>query len=172
MKNEERTNYNKLKEETRKTIDGQKVSESLEQNQKNAAASFAWTWKGWFLFILGKVEEARKCYDKSIELDPVNLYGWSGKLWTNFILGKVADLIETTEKVTEINSENKYAWNIKGCTNFILGKVNKSLDCYEKYIEIDKRYGQSVPHGTLEPDIQHGTSSPDTIIGGGGNDIF
>ena len=114
------------------------MGESLEKKQKKAAASYAWTWKDWFFFILGKVEEGRKCYDKSIELDPMNLDGLSGKLWTNFILGK----------------------------------VNKSLDCYEKYIEIDKRYDQSVPHRTLEPDIQHGTSSPDIIIGGRGNDIF
>jgi hypothetical protein len=37
----------------------------------------------------------------------------------------------------------------------------------------NKTYGQSVPYGTFEPDIQNGIPSPDTIIGGGGsNDIF
>ncbi len=100
-------------------------NESPEQKQKNAAS--AWTWKGWFLFTLGKVEVARKCYDKAIELDPTNLYGWGGKFWTYFILGKVAEFTESTEKVIKINPENKYAWGIKCWSYYILGNVQKSL---------------------------------------------
>ena len=48
-----RINNNKIKEDKRKTTDETK-NKSAEQKQKDAAV--AWTWKGWFLFILGKVE--------------------------------------------------------------------------------------------------------------------
>jgi tetratricopeptide (TPR) repeat protein len=135
LKSEEKTNDNKIKEDIRKTIDETR-NRSPEQKQKDAAV--AWTWKGWFLFILGKVEIASKCYDKAIELDPKNSYGWGGKFWIYYTLGKILEFIESAEKVTEINPENKYAWSIKGWTFFILGKVENSLECYEKYIELDK----------------------------------
>ena len=101
--------------------------------------AIAWSWKGWYIFIMGKLELAKKCYDKATELDPKNFYGWWGKFWTHFILGKVADFQESADKLTEIIPENEYAWSIKGWTHFILGKVEKSLECYEKYIEIRKR---------------------------------
>src|SRR5436190_5375473 len=97
---------------------GEVENDSSEQK----AAAIAWNWKGWFVFTMGKVEIARKCYDKAIELDPKNFYGWWGKFWTHFILGKIAEFQESGDKLTEIIPENAYASSIKCWTDFILGK--------------------------------------------------
>ena len=115
------------------------MTESVKASSERRAAAIAWTWKGWNVFIMGKVKLAKKCYDKAIELDPDNFYGWWGKFWTHFILGKVADFQEPADKLTEITPENEFAWIIRGWTHFILGKVDRSLECYEKYMELTKR---------------------------------
>ena len=122
MKSEESTNNKRIKEDIRKPIDVTR-NKSTEQKEKDAAV--AWTWKGWFLFILGKVEIAGKCYDKAIELDSKNIYGWGGKFWTHYILGKVPEFIKSAEKVTDIYPENKYAWGIKGWAYYMLGTVER-----------------------------------------------
>ena len=77
MKSKESKNLNKLEEKTRKAID-EKTNKTPEPEQNYGAAS-ACKWKGLFLFILGKVEESRKCYDRSIELDPMYIYGTERK---------------------------------------------------------------------------------------------
>lgn len=79
MKREERRDNNTLKEEITTTTHAAR-SRSLQQKQKKSAST--WIWRDWFIFILGKVEVARRCYDKAIELDSRNPYGWSGKFWT------------------------------------------------------------------------------------------
>jgi tetratricopeptide (TPR) repeat protein len=135
LKIEGKTDDNNLKEEITTTTHEPR---GKSQHQKQKESAYAWIWKGWFLFILGKVEVARKCYDKAIELDSRNPYGWGGKFWTYFVLGKVAEFIESAEKGTDRNPENKYAWIIESLTYFVLGKVEKSLEFYEKYIELDK----------------------------------
>jgi tetratricopeptide (TPR) repeat protein len=108
--------------------------QSGSSEQKAAAA--AWNWKGLLAFMMGKVEMARKCYDKAVELDPNNSYGWWGKFWTHFVLGKAVEFQQSADELTDIIPENEHAWSFKGWTHFILGKVDKSLECYEKYIEL------------------------------------
>ena len=67
MKSKESKNLNKFEEKTRKAM-GETTNKTPKPEQKKYDAPSACNWKGLFLFILGKVDESKKCYDGSIDL--------------------------------------------------------------------------------------------------------
>jgi tetratricopeptide (TPR) repeat protein len=114
------------------------------------------TLKGNALSNLGKYEEAIKCYDKSLEINPNNpiliLFNKSGILIskdaTNTWLGKVRAfsnldievMLEIYEKLLKNSPNNAYAWTWKGNILSNLGKYEEAIKCYDKSLEINPNY--------------------------------
>ena len=71
-------------------------------------------WKRKCLFQLEKYDEAIKCYDKAMEIQPNYSYAWSGKGNVYSNLKKYDEAIKCYDKAIELESDNVYAWNGKG----------------------------------------------------------
>ena len=41
------------------------MREAENESSEQKAVAIAWNWNGWFIFIIGKVELARKCHDRA-----------------------------------------------------------------------------------------------------------
>jgi tetratricopeptide (TPR) repeat protein len=57
----------------------------------------AWYQKGTTLQRLGRNEEALDCYEKALELNPMNMYIWFSKALLLASMGKVGDAIQALD---------------------------------------------------------------------------
>ncbi len=139
--------------EQRKEIDSQK------EMHKKTTTDYAidWDWKGWFFFLIGKFELAKKCYDKSLELlgrdksldiqpapsEPKYLYplafAMGGKFVTLFNLGKLDEYTKDLEKLEEAHPENTYIKYSGSWKYYFLGEFDKALEWLEKWMELEER---------------------------------
>ena len=62
----------------------------------------AWNNKGYALFNQGKDDEAEKCFDKALEIDPENMDALLNKGGALGGQGKYEDMIRFSEKYLEI----------------------------------------------------------------------
>ncbi|TRZ90245.1 MAG: tetratricopeptide repeat protein [Methanosarcinales archaeon] len=102
-----------------------------------------WYNKGITLGKLGKYDEAIKCYDKAIEIDPEDLDTWNNKGVALFNLGKYDEAIECYDKSIEINPEHVLAWILKGLVLEYYKKYDEAIECYDKAIEINPEFADA-----------------------------
>jgi tetratricopeptide (TPR) repeat protein len=93
--------------------------------------------KGISLGILKQCEEAIRCFDKAIELDPDNGPAWTNKSWALNLLSRYDEAIECCNKAIEINNNQKMAWFNKGVSLDKLERFYEAIECYDKTIELD-----------------------------------
>jgi predicted amidohydrolase len=99
-----------------------------------------WFRKGVALGELGKYEEAIKCYDKAIEIEPNYEDAWYNKGVALGELGKYEEAIKCYDKAIEIEPNYEDAWYNKGWNLGKLGKYEEAIKCYDKAIEIKPNY--------------------------------
>ena len=101
----------------------------------------AWEWsdKGNSIARLGRDEEAIRCYDKALEIDPRNAVFWTNKGGSLAILGRDEEAIRCYDKALEIDPRLAAAWDSKGSSLAILGRDEEAIRCYDKALEIDPR---------------------------------
>ena len=99
-----------------------------------------WSNKGIALDTLGKYQEAIKCYDKSIEINPRDAGAWNNKGTALNTLGKHQEAIKCYGKALEITPRYFEAWNNKGVALGRFGKHPEAIVCYDKALEINPRY--------------------------------
>ena len=89
-------------------------------------------------------EEALKCFNKAIELDPNYAHSWHNKGFTLYILGKFQEALKCINKAIELDTNFIYAWNVKGLCLKGLGKNQEALKCFNKAIELDPTYDRAL----------------------------
>jgi len=99
----------------------------------------AWGWrnKGSALYFLGKYDEAVKCYDESIKIDPSNPIVWNNRGLALYYLGKYDEAILAYEHAITIDPSDADAWNSKGNSLNSLGKSVEAKKCYDKARELE-----------------------------------
>jgi len=99
----------------------------------------AWGWrnKGSALYFLGKYDEAIKCYDESIKIDPSNPVVWNNKGLALYYLEKFDEAIASYEHAIIIDPSDADAWNSKGNSLNSLKKYEEAILAYEHAIIID-----------------------------------
>ena len=99
----------------------------------------AWGWrnKGSALYFLGKYDEAIKCYDESIKIDPSNPVVWNNKGLALYYLEKFDEAIASYEHAIIIDPSDADAWNSKGNSLNSLKKYEEAILAYEHAITID-----------------------------------
>jgi curved DNA-binding protein CbpA len=99
----------------------------------------AWGWrnKGGALYFLGKYDEAIKCYNQSIKIDPSNPVVWNNKGLAEYFLGKYDESITSYDHAISIDPSDADAWNSKGNSLHSLGRYDEAVTSYDHAISID-----------------------------------
>ena len=88
------------------------------------------------LLNLKKFEEAIRCCDKALEIDPKNLAALLFKGLAFEVLKRYDEAIRCCDKALEIYP-NATIWNSKGRLLYQLGMYSEAIGCYNKASEID-----------------------------------
>ncbi len=98
--------------------------------------SWGWNNKGISYGNLSKLEQAIKCYDKAIEIDPNNSGAWDNKGNALRLTGRNKEALECYNNAIKINPSNASAWANKGAVLSTLGQLNDSLQCLHRALDI------------------------------------
>jgi eukaryotic-like serine/threonine-protein kinase len=114
--------------------------ESIQPPQLNDPACQEWYNKGFSFDKLGRTEDALRCYDKCLELNPQYTDAWHGKGLDLFVLGQYEEAIVCYDKTLELDPHKADAWNQKGVSLGCLGKFEEAIHCFDKALELNPDY--------------------------------
>jgi eukaryotic-like serine/threonine-protein kinase len=102
----------------------------------------AWEWsnKGSSLNSLGRHEEAIRCFDKALEIDPRFAGAWTMKGGSLDRLSRYDEAIRCFDKALEIDPCFAGAWNNKGTSLRSLGRYDEAFHCLDKALQLNPRY--------------------------------
>jgi tetratricopeptide (TPR) repeat protein len=105
----------------------------------------AWEWanKGISLAALGYKEEAIRCYDRTIEVNPRYANVWYSKGNSLAALGDKEKAIRCYDRALEIDSKYAHAWSNKGIALRALGQIEEAIRCYDRALEIEPKLVQT-----------------------------
>jgi tetratricopeptide (TPR) repeat protein len=107
-------------------------------SQTNSYESRSYRLKGLCLSELGKHEDAMKCINKSLEIDPNDTYTWYEKGNVLTKLGKYEAAIDAYEKLIKIDPGGWLdVWIRKGGLHALLGNSKKAVDCWDRALKIN-----------------------------------
>jgi len=92
---------------------------------------------------LGTYEEALKCFNNAIELDPLNVMAWHNKGVALDKLNKYKDAIGCFDNAIGIKPKCVKAWNNKGVVLLHMDYYEESNECFNEAIEIDPLYADA-----------------------------
>ena len=110
--------------------------------KKEPLAEEDWNNKGNALDALGKFQDAIKCYDKSLKINPRYDLAWGNKGNALKHLGKPQEAIECFDKALEINPRFAEMWSNKGNALSELGKHQEAIECFDKALEINPKFAE------------------------------
>ena len=101
----------------------------------------AWEWnnKGSSLYSLGRYDDAIRCHDKALELDPRDTAAWNNKGGSLANLNRYDEAIRCYDRALELDPRDAKAWNNKGLSLAKLGRYDDAIRCYDKALELDPR---------------------------------
>ncbi|MFB3766670.1 MAG: tetratricopeptide repeat protein [Methanotrichaceae archaeon] len=106
----------------------------------NKSDPVAWFDKGQKLISQGKYNEAIKCFNEAVEINPLYANAWCYKGKALYKLGKYEEAIKAFDRAIEVDPLFAVAWNNKGLTLSSLGKYDDAFKCYDKAIEINPEF--------------------------------
>jgi tetratricopeptide (TPR) repeat protein len=80
--------------------------------------------------------KAMECFDKAIDLDPLNYLAWSNKGLILKKLNRKEDAIACYDKAIEINPKFPNAWFNKGVLLGTIGKIDDAITCLDEVLKI------------------------------------
>ena len=96
-----------------------------------------WSNKGASLGCLGRYEEAIRCCDKALDIDPQYTRAWNNKSNSLKSLGRYEEAIRCCDKALEIDPQYLYAWNNKSNSLKSLGRYEEAIRCHDQALKID-----------------------------------
>lgn len=88
------------------------------------------------LINLNRFDEAIKCDDKVLKIDPNDFGVWNNKGFSLYELYRSDEAIECYDKALEINPNFFEAWANKGLALESLDRLDEAVECYNKALEI------------------------------------
>ena len=98
-----------------------------------------WEWnnKSSNLNTLGLFDEAIRCANKAISLNPNYDYSWGYKADALHNLGKFNEAIDCYQRMLDLGNNDATTWGNKGLSYRALMQYDKALECYEKALKIE-----------------------------------
>ena len=115
------------------------TGDAIRLPEPSALAAWEWNNKGVSLDSLGRFEEAIRCHDKAMELDPRHPSAWNNKGTSLDKLGRHEEATRCYDRALELDSQNAAAWNNKAVSLGRLGRHEEQIRCYDKALELDPR---------------------------------
>jgi tetratricopeptide (TPR) repeat protein len=100
-----------------------------------------WNDKGVSLDNLGRSDEALRCYDRAIELDPRLTLAWCSKGASLNALGRHEEALGCYDKALELDPEYTGAWLNKGHLLHDLNRDEEALCCFDRAVALDPANG-------------------------------
>jgi serine/threonine protein kinase len=114
--------------------------ESIQPPQLDDPTFWEWYNKGFSFDKLGRTEDAMRCYDKCLDLNPQYADAWHGKGLDFFVLGRDEEAIDCYDKALELDPRKADAWNQKGISLGSLGRFEEAIKCFDKALELNPNY--------------------------------
>jgi tetratricopeptide (TPR) repeat protein len=96
-----------------------------------------WSAKGRAFYMKGEHNEAIRCYNKALEINPQNEIVWSRKGHVLSKLQRSNEAIKCFSKALQINPEDKTVWSNLGHALSDLRRYSEAVECYTKALSID-----------------------------------
>ena len=97
----------------------------------------AWNEEANSLCSLGKYDEAIKCLNRAIELDPTNPHFWNNKSVIFCIQGSYEEAMQCLDKVIFIDPHFSAALNSKGEILMKMGRYSEAIKYFNRAIKIN-----------------------------------
>lgn len=101
--------------------------------------AWEWTQKGGSLHHLGLDEEALRCYDKALGLDPGNALIWSNRAGSLYALDRMEEAVQCCDRALAISPGLAPALSNKGTVLQALGRYEEAVRCYDQALEARPR---------------------------------
>jgi tetratricopeptide (TPR) repeat protein len=112
----------------------------FKKKGKTAEYAAAWYKKGVALGNSERYEEAIKCFDKAIEIDPSYADAWNLKGLVLVNLERYEEAIRYFDKAIEIDPMDADAWYNKGLALSNLGRYEEAVICCDRAIEMKPKF--------------------------------
>jgi len=99
-----------------------------------------WVEKGLAFNTSGKYEEAIRCYDKALALDPRNPAACHNKGNSLCAAGRYEEALRCYNEALVADPRDPKAWNNRGGCLVALGRQDEAILCYSKALEVDPSY--------------------------------
>ena len=103
--------------------------------EKENLSAEAWNFKGESLLKTGKFNDALKCFDETLNINPKLFDGLNNRGKALHEMGRFDEALKCQEMALELEPQNPAAWYNKGVTLASLKRHKESLECYEKVLE-------------------------------------
>jgi mannosyltransferase len=106
----------------------------------NKSDPLVWFDKGQKLFSQGKYNEAIKCFNEAVEINPLYANAWCCEGMALYKLGEYEEAIKALDKAIEVNPLFAVAWNNKGLILTSQSKYDDAFKCYDRATEINPEF--------------------------------
>jgi len=117
-----------------------------------------------------KYEEAIKCYDKALEIDPSSGDVWHGKGIALFNLKRYKEAVACYDEALKFKPDSDGIWCHKGDALLSLGEYKEAVICYDKALEIAPGNGEAAKNkekAAKQLDYREQVASGDDLFGKG-----
>jgi uncharacterized protein YgiM (DUF1202 family) len=113
------------------------TSQGLPTDDQTIGSAEAWNEEANSLCSLGKYDEAIKCLNRAIELDPTNPQFWNNKSVIFCIQGNYEEAMQCLDKVIFIDPHFSAALNSKGEILMKMGRYSEAIKYFNRAIKIN-----------------------------------
>jgi tetratricopeptide (TPR) repeat protein len=98
-----------------------------------------WDHKGYNLNKLGYKQEALRCVDRAIELDPDYETAWYNKAIALSQIGRHEEALQSLDRAIKLDPTQHDAWFSRGVILRDLWRLKEAVECYDRALKIDPR---------------------------------
>ncbi|MBA3749588.1 MAG: tetratricopeptide repeat protein [Nitrosopumilus sp.] len=88
-------------------------------------------------------DEALKCFDKAISIDPTYDYSYGDKALILDKIGRIDESLAMYSKALELNPKNSITWYNKGLTYLNLKKLDEAIKCFDSAVSNNESYAKA-----------------------------